>query len=200
MIKTNKHHGWVLPEKDTLITAASFITLFRTILSVSIALYAFINHNQTMLFVALLVYWVGDIADGIIARLYRCEMRSGALLDIVADRLCVGVIYLIYAVFHPEMAIAIGIYLIEFMFLDSFLSLSFLFWPILSPNYFYLVDKEIFNLNWSVLAKIANSSFFLLATVIFGNPVLSILIAIVVSAVKIYSLNRLYKIGIPKPS
>ncbi len=191
------HHGWTLPKRETLLTPASFVTVIRTILAVTLAVYAVTHHDQIALFASLICYWVGDIADGIIARTFNCEMRSGALLDIVADRLCVAVIYLGYGFMHPDMLWAIGLYLIEFMFIDGFLSLAFLFWPLLSPNYFYLVDKQIFNLNWSPLGKIVNSSLFLFATVLIGSPLLSIVIVAVVTIVKLYSLRRLYQIGIP---
>lgn len=199
MAKTS-HHGWTLPKRETLLTPASFVTFVRTIAAVVIAVYAIIQHDQMLLLIALLCYWVGDIADGIVARTLKCEMRSGALLDIVADRLCVAVIYLGYGMMHPEMLWVIGIYLIEFMFIDGFLSLAFLFWPLLSPNYFYLIDKRIFDLNWSPLGKVVNSSFFLLATVLVGSPLLSGIIVALVTAIKLYSLRRLYKIGIPTPS
>ena len=127
-------------------------------------------------------------------------MRWGALFDIVADRLCVSVIYLCYGFMHPDMLGAIGVYLVEFMFIDGFLSLTFLFWPLLSPNYFYLVDKRIFDLNWSPLGKVVNSSLFLLATLFVGSPLLSLVIVAIVTGVKLYSLRRLYQIGIPTPS
>lgn len=199
-MKKDKHHGWTLPKKETLLTPASLMTLVRTILAVGIAVWAIVQQDQTLLLVALLCYWVGDIADGIIARTLKCEMRSGALLDIVADRLCVAVVYMGYASMNPDMLWAIGLYLVEFMFIDGFLSLAFLFWPLLSPNYFYLVDKRIFDLNWSPLGKVVNSSLFLFATVLIGSPALSIAIVAAVTVVKVYSLRRLYAIGIPTPS
>lgn len=199
MAKTS-HHGWTLPKQETLLTPASLVTFIRTIAAVAIAVCAIIHHDQLLLLIALLCYWVGDIADGIVARTLHCEMRSGALLDIVADRLCVAIIYLGYGMMHPEMLWVIGIYLIEFMFIDGFLSLTFLFWPLLSPNYFYLIDKRIFDFNWSPLGKVMNSSFFLLATVLVGSPLLSAVIVVAVTGVKLYSLRRLYRIGIPTPS
>lgn len=191
------HHGWQLPLKETLLTWASLMTLVRTAIAVLLAVIAAMQGSEMILFAAIAVYWVGDIADGIIARKLNQEMRSGAVLDIMADRLCVAIIYLTYGFMNPEMIWAIGIYLFEFMFIDGFLSLAFLFWPLLSPNYFYLVDKKIFDLNWSPLGKVANSSFFLFATVLVGSPLLSAAIALAVTGVKIYSLRRLYAIGIP---
>lgn len=199
MLENNKH-GWRLPQKDTLLTPASYITFLRTIAAVGVGLYALVVRNELLLLLALVIYWSGDILDGYIARRMHCEMRSGAMLDIVSDRLCVAVIYLVYAFFNPEMTLAIGLYLFEFMLIDTFLSLSFLFWPLLSPNYFFLVDKLIYQLNWSVIGKAANSSIFLLATILFNNVVLSTGIAIILISLKTFSIYRLYKIGIPNPS
>lgn len=194
------HRGWQIPKKDTLLTYASALTFIRTLLAVYFAILAAIYGNPSFLLVGLLCYWIGDIFDGILARLCKQEMRSGAIFDIMADRLCVSLIYLIYGWMHPGMLWPIGIYLFEFMFVDGFLSLSFLFWPLLSPNYFFLVDRRIFLLNWSPLGKVANSSFFLLATIFIGNPLVSAAIAVGVIGIKLYSLRRLYKIGIPTHS
>lgn len=195
------HHGWQLPKEETLLTAASAITLARTVVAVGLALAAAVMHDQTLLFAGLICYWVGDILDGFVARATQRETRSGAVLDIMADRLCVALIYLVYGFLNPDMMVAIGLYLVEFMFIDGFLSLAFLFWPLLSPNYFFLVDERIFKLNWSSLGKVANSSVFLLATIFLGQPIISITVVLLVTAVKIYSLVRLYKtVGLPSPS
>lgn len=186
---------------DSLATIPSLITLLRTILAVSFAIIAALTTSLPWLIAAVVAYWVGDILDGLLARLMGRETRSGALFDIMADRLCVGLIYTIFAFWHPELLLAVGVYLFEFIFIDGFLSLTFLFWPLLSPNYFFLVDKRIFNLNWSMAGKAINSSFFLLATVIFQNIWLSLAIALVVLAVKVYSIVRLYTVvGLPTPS
>lgn len=194
------HHGWRLPAHETLYTLPSFITLLRTLLSVVFALIAAMNSSVEWLVAAIAVYWAGDIADGLVARLTGRETRSGAIFDIMADRLNVALVYLIFGFWHPELLWAIGLYLTEFIFIDGFLSLAFLFWPLLSPNYFYLVDKQIYQLNWSPLGKVVNSSVFLLATVIFQNVYLSLAIAAVIVGVKIYSIIRLYRVvGIPVP-
>lgn len=194
------HKGWALPVKETLITPASLVTAIRTLLAVVFATMAVIYSSQLFLLISIACYWTGDILDGIVARKLRHEMRSGAVLDIMADRLCVALIYLGYGYMHPNMMWAIGLYLVEFMFIDGFLSLVFLFWPLLSPNYFFLVDRRIFMLNWSPVGKVVNSSLFLLATIFIGNLWLSIAIVSAVTCIKIYSLLRLYSIGIPIPS
>ena len=57
-------------------------------------------------------------------------------------------------VVHPVVAV----FLLSFMVLDTMLSLAFLCWPVLSPNYFHLVDRTVWRLNWSPLAKAANTA------------------------------------------
>ena len=46
------------------------------------------------------------------------------------------------------------------MVIDGFLSLAFLAWPITSPNYFYVVDRRLWLLNWSHPGKAVNSGLF----------------------------------------
>ena len=41
------------------------------------------------------------------------------------------------------------VFLLSFMVLDTMLSLAFLCWPVLSPNYFHLVDRRVWVFNWS---------------------------------------------------
>ena len=54
-----------------------------------------------------------------------------------------------------------GVYVAEFLVVDLLLSLAFRAWPLVSPNYFYLVDHRIWALNWSPLGKTINSAAFL---------------------------------------
>lgn len=175
-------------------TWPSLITTVRTVLAVAFAVAAAITGSHSWLLAALLTYWAGDILDGIVARWLHQETRSGAIYDIMADRLCVALIYLIFGLWHGPLIIPIGLYLLEFIFIDGFLSLSFLFWKLLSPNYFFLVDKQIYQLNWSPLGKVVNSSFFLIITVALQNVVVSCLIALLVLGIKLYSLRRLYTV------
>ena len=50
------------------------------------------------------------------------------------------------------------VFLLSFMVLDTMLSLAFLCWPLVSPNDFHLVDHRVWRLNWSPLAKAANTA------------------------------------------
>ena len=50
------------------------------------------------------------------------------------------------------------VFVLSFMVLDSMLSLAFLCWPVVSPNYFHMVDRRVWQLNWSPVAKAANTA------------------------------------------
>ena len=50
------------------------------------------------------------------------------------------------------------VFLLSFMVLDTMLSLAFLCWPVVSPNYFDAVDRRVWQLNWSPAAKAANTA------------------------------------------
>jgi len=103
------------------------------------------------------IYWIGDIADGMAARGLRQETRAGAVLDIVADRACTALCAAALLVLRPGTALPVAVFLIQFMVLDCLLSLSFLRWPLLSPNYFGQVHRPVYRWNWSPLAKALNS-------------------------------------------
>ena len=80
-----------------------------------------------MLCVGLVVHWVGDSLDGLVARVRDCETRTGAVLDILSDRLCAAAFYIGLVWMEPHLAPAVFVYLIEFMVIDGFLSLAS--WP-----------------------------------------------------------------------
>lgn len=188
------HRGCMGEEPDRLVTAPTVVTLVRTALSVALAVVAVANGSTAWLAAALVAYWVGDIADGALARWLHAETRTGAVLDIVSDRCCVALVYLPYATWNPEFAPAVGVYVFEFMVIDLFLSLGFLRWPIRSPNYFALVDRTLYRLNWTPLAKGTNSAGIAVAAVLLDAPVLALVVAVVLLAVKVGSLVRLTRL------
>jgi CDP-diacylglycerol---glycerol-3-phosphate 3-phosphatidyltransferase len=117
---------------------------------------------------ALLVYWVGDLLDGWLARTLRQETLLGAQLDILADRVLVILFYASYIVHRPNKALAGLLFLFEFAVLDTYLSNQFMRWPILSPNYFYVVDRETWQWLWSKPAKAFNCG--LVTLLLIGLP------------------------------
>jgi CDP-diacylglycerol--glycerol-3-phosphate 3-phosphatidyltransferase len=153
-----------------------------------------------LLVVALVVYWFGDVLDGLVARVRGCETRLGAVLDILCDRFCAAAFYLGLVWLQPEFAAPVTIYLAEFMVVDCLLSLAFLAWPIRSPNYFHVVDRPLWLWNWSKPGKAANSAIFAVVLLVTRMPWLGVVIASALLVLKCVSLARLARIGLPIPA
>lgn len=187
------------PTAERLWTSATVITFVRTIIAVVLAAYAAHDTSRTLLVVALVVYWGGDMLDGFVARVRGCETRIGAVLDIFSDRLCAASFYVGLAWLEPSLAPAIFVYLAEFMVIDNFLSIAFLAWPIRSPNYFYEVDRRIWLWNWSKPGKATNSALFAVLLLVTGWMWLGLAIATCLLILKCVSLKWLMDLGIPLP-
>ncbi|GAB2767186.1 hypothetical protein GCM10027020_20010 [Nocardioides salsibiostraticola] len=184
---------------ERLWTGATVITFARTLASLALCLTAAYTESLTLLVVGLGVYWVGDMADGAYARLRDCETRIGAVMDMLCDRANCAAFYLGLAWLQPEMALPVGVYLFEFMVIDAYLSLAFLAWPIRSPNYFYAIDKRIFDWNWSKPAKAVNSALFAVLLLVTGWWQLGLVIALGLLVLKCVSLKWLFDLGVPVP-
>jgi CDP-diacylglycerol--glycerol-3-phosphate 3-phosphatidyltransferase len=193
------HKGCYLPSRERLVTPATVLTFVRTVASFGIALAAAYNRSLVLLLVALGVYWIGDMADGLLARLTDTETRAGAVFDIVSDRLCAAGFYVGLVWLDPSLALPVGIFLLEFAVVDTFLSLAFLAWPLISPNYFYLVDRPIWLANWSKTGKAVNSSAVALLMVLTRSVPLCTAVALGLLALKIWSLVRLGRLRLPVP-
>ncbi len=194
------HRGCLVPGQERLLTGATMVTFGRTALSLGLALYGAFAHSLAWLLAALLAYWIGDIADGALARLTDSETRIGAAFDIICDRLCAVTFYVGLAWIYPGMSVAVGVYLFQFAVVDTFLSLGFLAWPLVSPNYFYRVDVMIWRLNWSKIGKTLNSSLFAVLLLLTHSVTLGIVIGCGLLALKVWSLVRLMRIGLPVPT
>jgi CDP-diacylglycerol--glycerol-3-phosphate 3-phosphatidyltransferase len=198
---------WADPATERFLTPATVITIVRTVASVTIvgfALYAdrtggFWSPALELLVIALAVYWAGDSLDGQVARRMHHETRIGAVLDIMSDRFCAAAFYFGLAWLHPEFTVPVLIYLAEFMVVDCFLSIAFLAWRIRSPNYFYVIDRTVFRYNWSHPAKAVNSALFAVLLLLTRMPWLGAVIATALLVVKIASLVRVARIGLPIP-
>jgi CDP-diacylglycerol--glycerol-3-phosphate 3-phosphatidyltransferase len=191
---------WADPAQERIGTSATVITFVRTVVSVVLSGVAASQHSQTLLVVALVVYWAGDSLDGFVARIRGCETRMGAVLDILSDRFCAAAFYLGLVWLHTEFAVPVLIYLAEFMVVDCFLSMAFLAWPVRSPNYFYVVDRTIWLWNWSKPGKAVNSSLFAVLLLVTGWAWLGAVIASALLVLKCLSLVRLGRIGMPIPA
>jgi CDP-diacylglycerol--glycerol-3-phosphate 3-phosphatidyltransferase len=181
-------------------TSATVITFVRTVASVVLAAFAVQQESQTLLVVALVVYWFGDSLDGFVARIRGCETRTGAVLDILSDRFCAATFYLGLVWLHHDFVVPVFVYLAEFMVIDCFISLAFLAWPVRSPNYFYVIDRTIWLWNWSKPAKTVNSSLFAVLLLVTGWVWVATAIAVVLLVMKTVTLVRLGRIGLPIPA
>lgn len=185
--KTCTHIECSAGRPDHWQTWPNLITTLRTLATVVLVSLAVAKHSDLLLFIGLGCYWLGDMADGAVARWLRQETRTGAVYDILSDRLCVGMFYVSYAGFHHDMLLPIAIFMTNFMLVDNQLSLAFLKWPVMSPNYFYVIDKKLYKLNWSPLAKSTNTSLFLLTVVFTHLWWLASLVALFFLGIKLYS-------------
>jgi CDP-diacylglycerol---glycerol-3-phosphate 3-phosphatidyltransferase len=190
---------YVDPAQERLGTPANVVTLLRTVASVALAGLAVDQRSLPLLVAALAVYWVGDILDGVVARLLRCESRVGAVLDILSDRFCAAAFYLGLAWLMPHLVWPVMVYLAEFMVVDCLLSLAFLAWPIRSPNYFHVVDRPLWLWNWSKPGKAANSALFAVLLLVTESAVLGLAVAGALLVMKSVSLTRLMRLGLPVP-
>jgi CDP-diacylglycerol---glycerol-3-phosphate 3-phosphatidyltransferase len=191
---------WADQADERVMTAATVVTGVRTVAAVVLAGVAAHERSLGWLVASLLVYWVGDVLDGWVARRLGCETRTGAVLDILSDRLCAACFYGGLMWLHPSLAPAVLLYLAQFMVLDCLLSLAFLAWPLRSPNYFYVVDRPLWLWNWSLRGKAANSSVFALLLVATGSVTLGLSVALALTALKVGSLVRLARVGVPVPT
>jgi CDP-diacylglycerol---glycerol-3-phosphate 3-phosphatidyltransferase len=195
-----EHHGCLHDPAENVLTVASAVTLSRTVGCLVLISASIATGRESLLFLGLATHWVGDLADGLVARARSEETRAGAVLDIVCDRLCIALYYVSYGHLHHEMLPAIALFLFQFMVLDAQLSLAFLGWPLRSLNYFDLVDHRVHRWNWSPAGKALNGGALAVLMVVGGSPVLCCALVVVVAAVKVASLMRLHRRGIPTPT
>jgi phosphatidylglycerophosphate synthase len=174
-------------------TWPNLISLARTVLALAVGAVAATERSLTLLAVAYGVYWVGDVLDGWVARRTGTETRQGAVLDILCDRASCGMLAVTYLNLVPSAAPAITVFLLQFMVVDCMLSLGFLRWPVLSPNYFATVDRTIYLWNWSPAAKATNTAALILVVAAgwYGAALLLALAQLAVKSVSLVALTRL---------
>jgi len=176
---------------EPVISAPNAITTLRTIGSIVLAMAALAQASVPLLVASYLVYWVGDMADGEVARRMGLETRVGAVFDIVADRANSLTCAACFVALDPRLALPMAIYVIEFAVVDTMLSLGFLAFDVLGPNDFHRVDPLLWRWNWSRPAKALNTSCIVLACVA-GQVGLATLFAVAVLVTKVWSCFRLH--------
>lgn len=175
-------------------TVPNYVTVVRTVACVAIGVYGVTTEDPLWWVVAgYAVYWIGDSLDGATARWLDQETRAGGVHDIISDRACTGVLAAGLLVLQPDLWPAIVIFLLNFMVLDCLLSLSYLLWPIVSPNYFHEVDPRVYRYNWSPPAKALNNVGIVVAVVV-GNVWLALGIVIAQIAVKIWTAREILRL------
>ena len=190
-----------LPARDLVTEVLGLpnrITLVRTMLAMGVAVVAYRTGSPVWLVLGYAAYWLGDSLDGGVARYRKEETVSGAVFDIVCDRACAFFLAGAFLASYPDVLGPLAIFLFQFGVLDTMLSLSFLLWPgIISPNYFYRVDRLIWRWNWSHPAKAVNTGAVVLSLVLghrFGLMWLPYSVALLVTVAKLASLSRLVRI------
>lgn len=178
-------------------TWANAMTLARTATAVPLGVWALVEASMMLLVVAYAVYWIGDVLDGWLARRLDQETRIGAVLDIISDRACCGVLVCVLAVIQPQMWPALAVFLIQFMVIDCVLSLAFLRWSLLSPNYFYRVDRTVWRYNWSPPAKATNTVAVVVAVASGLLPV-ALAIAVAQLVLKVWSARRVLALDLDR--
>jgi phosphatidylglycerophosphate synthase len=175
-------------------TVPNLVTLVRTAAAVAIGLVAIRDHDLALLAVAYGIYWTGDVLDGWSARRLGQETRLGAVLDIVCDRACTSVLFVGLLIHLPAVLPLAVVFLLSFMVLDTMVSLSFLCWPLVSPNDFHRVDHRVWLLNWSPAAKAANTAG-VVAAIALGAYTAGLVVALAVVGVKVWSAVRVLRLG-----
>jgi phosphatidylglycerophosphate synthase len=169
-------------------TVPNLITAIRTNAAVILATYAIARPGAIVTIAAFLSYWVGDVLDGFVARRLNQETRVGAVADIVADRACTALCAAALLVLRPEAWLPLAIFLLQFMVIDCMLSLSFLRWPVLGPNYFGSVHRGVYRWNWSPPAKSVNTAGVVALILVSPSPIWPAVFAALIAVLKGFSL------------
>ncbi len=183
----------------SIATLPNALTIARTIACAALVVAAVGHASWAFLLAAVAAYWVGDVADGILARATGRETRFGAALDVVCDRACCALVMLGVVAPKPSFALPVAVYLLAFVVVDTLLSLTFLAWPLLGVNYLRLVDERVWLLNFSPPAKLLNSAVFLVL-LMTGRPWAAAAAATVALGIKSFSLLRVLKTLLARPS
>ena len=175
---------------EPVLTAPNTITVLRTVVSIVLAVTALAQSSAGLLVAAYLVYWVGDMADGEVARRLGLETRIGAVFDIVADRANSLTCAACFVALDPRLGVPLTVYVIEFAVVDTMLSLGFLAFEVKGPNDFHGVDLVLWRWNWSRPAKAVNTSCIVLAC-LAGHAGWATVVASAVMVGKVWSCVRL---------
>lgn len=172
----------------------NLLTFLRLVLSLTFFILAIINQSPTYNFIGLGIHWLGDVLDGFYARKFKQETILGAEIDIIADRVEILFFYVNFLYFHPSLFLPIAVYLINFAFIDFYLSYQFLKYDLISPLYFHKVDRKVYLLNFSHPGRFFNSTIVTLILIFLPQlQIAATIIAFGLIGVKSYSIYLLNK-------
>jgi len=143
---------------ESLASGANLITVLRLLFSLLFFCLAAIYHRELYNYLGLGLHWLGDWLDGFWAKTFKQRTIFGAEIDIIADRVESLFFFINFISFHPGLAWPVALYMINFAFIDFYLSYQFIKFDIISVDFFYLVDRKVFKLNFSQPGKFANST------------------------------------------
>jgi phosphatidylglycerophosphate synthase len=186
---------------DGLFSIANLVTILRLGGSLAFFVIAAIRKDATANFIGLGIHWGGDVLDGFLARKLSQETILGAEIDIIADRIEVLFFFVNFLVFHPGLFPPIVLYILDFAFVDFYLSNQFTKYGIISPNYFDRVDRRVYALNFSPPGKFVNSTLVTLMLIFLpGLGAVAAVLAGLLIGVKSYSIARLRRLRRPSSS
>ena len=180
---------------ENIFSIPNVITLIRFVGSIVFFVLAILEMNQTYNYIGLAIHWIGDVADGGYARLFKQETIFGAEIDIIADRVEFLFFYFIFLVFNPELALPVILFVVNFAFVDFYLSYQFLKFDLISINHFYKVDKTVHRLNFGPIGKPVNTVVVTCTLIFFPQFWLfATVFALCLIVVKCYSIYRLHQL------
>ncbi len=172
----------------------NILTVFRLVLSLTFFILAILKQSPTYNFIGLGIHWLGDILDGTYARIFKQETILGAEIDIIADRVEILFFFVNFLYFSPQLFLPVAIYLINFAFVDFYLSYQFLKHDIISPLYFHEVERTVYLLNFSIGGRFFNSTVVPLFLIFLPQlQIIAVIIASALIGVKSFSIHLLNK-------
>ncbi len=188
---------------ESFCSEANIITCLRLIGSLCCFVVAAVTSNYTLNIIGFLIHWIGDYIDGWYARRLKQETVFGAEIDLIADRLELIFFYVNFLHFRPYLYLPIVLYLIDYAFVDFYLSYQFNKFGIISPNYFFKVNQTVYFFNYSPGGKFVNSSVISILLIVLPHfgvgvhtfvpffQIIVSLLAILLIAVKSWSIYTL---------
>jgi CDP-diacylglycerol---glycerol-3-phosphate 3-phosphatidyltransferase len=160
ILKSRREHRSEEHWKHAICSRANGLTLVRSVLASCVLGVAVYQESRALLIAGLVASWVGDVADGHLARSKGCETVLGAQVDGLADRLTalwvvVGAV-LIAKGSGITVAAAVAVWL-QFGVLDHALSAQFVRHDRWTADEFHLDDVVAWRLNWAPLAKVLSN-------------------------------------------